>query len=167
MPIISVILVIMIALALVTNFIGVHTVLGAFAAGIMIGQSPILTKHIGLTIGVLDKQLFTVIVLMAVVTTVCMPPLLRWALARVPMRDEEKARLEREAAEEKDSMPKLERVLVQSRRPPAIMRRSDWSSRERPSCILKANSCYWKKAILGGAERLTAHLQGYRNIYCS
>jgi Kef-type K+ transport system membrane component KefB len=24
----------------------VHTVLGAFAAGIMIGQSPILTKHI-------------------------------------------------------------------------------------------------------------------------
>jgi hypothetical protein len=41
MPVISVILVIMIALALVTNFIGVHTVLGAFAAGIMIGQSPI------------------------------------------------------------------------------------------------------------------------------
>jgi len=30
----------------------------------------------------------------------------------VPMRDEEKARLEREAAEEKDFMPKLERVLV-------------------------------------------------------
>jgi Kef-type K+ transport system membrane component KefB len=46
MPVISVILVIMITLALVTNFIGVHTVLGAFAAGIMIGQSPILTKHI-------------------------------------------------------------------------------------------------------------------------
>ena len=199
MPVISVILVIMIALALVTNFIGVHTVLGAFAAGIMIGQSPILTKHIeeqlrglimalfmpvffgvaglaidlkvlsdphllgfallligiasigklggcylgsrvarlnhpealavgfamnargstevilatiGLTIGVLNQQLFTVIVLMAVVTTVCMPSLLRWALALVPMRDEEKARLEREAAEEKDFMPKLERVLI-------------------------------------------------------
>jgi Kef-type K+ transport system membrane component KefB len=46
MPVISVILVIMIALAGVANFIGVHTVLGAFAAGIMIGQSPILTKHI-------------------------------------------------------------------------------------------------------------------------
>jgi len=37
---------------------------------------------------------------------------LRWALARVPMRDEEKARLEREAAEGKDFVPKLERVLV-------------------------------------------------------
>src|SRR5207302_1356506 len=46
MSVISVILVIMISLALVTNFIGVHTVLGAFVAGIMIGQSPILTKHI-------------------------------------------------------------------------------------------------------------------------
>ena len=46
MPVISIILVIMFALALVTNFIGVHTVLGAFVAGIMIGQSPILTKHI-------------------------------------------------------------------------------------------------------------------------
>ena len=199
MPVISVILVIMIALALVTNSIGVHTVLGAFAAGIMIGQSPILTKHIeeqlrglivalfmpvffgvaglaidlkvlgdprllglalfiigvasigklggcylgsrvarlnhsealaigfamnargstevilatiGLTIGVLNQQLFTAIVLMAVVTTVCMPPLLRWALTRVPMRDEERTRLEREAAEEKDFVPKLERVLV-------------------------------------------------------
>ena len=46
MPVISAILVIMILLAMVTNFIGVHTVLGAFVAGIMIGQSPILTQHI-------------------------------------------------------------------------------------------------------------------------
>jgi hypothetical protein len=199
MPVITMILVIMIALAVVTNFIGVHTVLGAFVAGIMMGQSPILTRHIeerlrglivalfmpvffgvaglaidlkvlsdphllglallliviasigklggcylgsriarlnhpealavgfamnargstevilatiGLTMGVLNQQLFTVIVLMAVATTVCMPPLLRWALARVPMRDEEKARLEIEVAEEKDLLPKLERVLV-------------------------------------------------------
>jgi Kef-type K+ transport system membrane component KefB/nucleotide-binding universal stress UspA family protein len=199
MPVISVILVIMIALALLTNWIGVHTVLGAFAAGIMIGQSPILTKHIdeelrglivalfmpvffgvaglsidlkvlgdphllgfavllialacigklggcylggrlgrlkhaealavglgmnargstevilatiGLTMGVLSQTLFTLIVLMALVTTLAMPPLLRWALSRVPMRAEEKERLEAEAAEEKDAMPKLERMLV-------------------------------------------------------
>ena len=30
---------------------------------------------------------------------------------------------------------------------------TDWSSRERPSCILKANSCYWKKAILGWCRK--------------
>jgi Kef-type K+ transport system membrane component KefB len=171
MPVISVILVLMFALALLTDLIGVQTVLGAFVAGIMIGQSPILTKHIeeqlrglivalfmpvffgvaglaidlkvladprlclltlavigiasvgklggcylgsrisglkhregvavglgmnargsteiilatiGLGLGVLNQQLFTVIVLMAMVTTLCMPPLLRWALNRLP-----------------------------------------------------------------------------------
>jgi Kef-type K+ transport system membrane component KefB len=30
----------------VTHFIGVHTVLGAFVAGILIGESPILTNYI-------------------------------------------------------------------------------------------------------------------------
>jgi Kef-type K+ transport system membrane component KefB/nucleotide-binding universal stress UspA family protein len=199
MPVISLILVLMLGLALLTDAIGVHTVLGAFVAGIMIGESPILTKHIeeqlrglivalfmpvffgvaglsidlkvlaeprmlavavlfigiaslgklggcyvgtrlarlkhaealaigfamnargsteiilatiGLTMGVLNPLLFTIIVVMAVVTTLCMPPLLRWALARVPIREEEKARLETEAAEEKDLIPKVERVLV-------------------------------------------------------
>ena len=199
MPVISVILVIMIVLALVTDFIGVHTVLGAFMAGIMVGQSPILTKHIeeqlrglivalfmpvffgvaglainlkvlgdprmfglalllivvasigklagcyvgsraarrnhqeslavgiamnargstevilatiGLTRGVLNQQLFTLIVIMAVVTTLAMPPMLRWALAQVPISEEEQLRLATEAAEVNDLIPKFERVLV-------------------------------------------------------
>ena len=198
-PVISAILVIMLLLAMVTNAIGVHTVLGAFVAGIMIGQSPILTQHIeeqlrglivalfmpvffgvaglsidlrvlgdphllglallfigiasigklggcylgsrlarmnhpealavgfamnargstevilatiGLTMGLLNQTLFTIIVVMAVVTTLIMPPLLRWALARVPMREEEKSRIETEAAEENDLLPKMKRVLV-------------------------------------------------------
>ena len=199
MPVISVILVLMFVLALLTNFIGVQTVLGAFVAGIMIGQSPILTKHIeeqlrglivalfmpvffgvaglsidlkvladprlclltllvigiasvgklggcylgsrlsglghteglavglgmnargsteiilatiGLGLGVLNQQLFTVIVLMAMLTTLCMPPLLRWSLARIPPREDEQRRLEIEAAEERELLPKIERVLV-------------------------------------------------------
>src|SRR5215470_12098975 len=33
-------------LALLTNALGVHFVLGAFVAGVLVGQSPILTKHI-------------------------------------------------------------------------------------------------------------------------
>jgi Kef-type K+ transport system membrane component KefB len=33
-------------MALITDLIGVHTALGAFIAGILIGQSPILTEHI-------------------------------------------------------------------------------------------------------------------------
>ena len=52
------------------------------------------------------------IVAMAVVTTMAMPPTLRWALARLPMRKEEKQRLEREEMEAKGFVPNLERLLL-------------------------------------------------------
>jgi nucleotide-binding universal stress UspA family protein len=187
------------AFALITQLIGVHTVLGAFVAGILVGESPILTEEIdrqfrglvaglfmpvffglaglsadltvlkdhelalltlgliaiasfgkaagaftggwfggltvrestalamgmnargstevivatiGLSIGVLSHNLFTMIVAMAVITTTAMPPTLRWALRRLPMRRDEKARLERELYERNAFMPNLERVLL-------------------------------------------------------
>jgi len=198
-PVITAILLIMLALALSTELIGVHTALGAFVAGILVGQSPILTEHIeselrgfiiaffspvffavaglgmdlrtlldpgllaftvamigvatigkflgaalgshlggltwresaalatglnargsteviiatiGLSMGVLGKELYTMIVAMAVVTTMIMPPTLRWMMARVPIRDEERKRLEKEEAEETETIPKMERALV-------------------------------------------------------
>ena len=172
LPVITAILVATGIMALTTNAIGVHTVLGAFIAGILVGQSPILTRHIdeqlrglivalfmpvffgmaglstnlevlanpnlllltvgliaiasigkfggaflggrlggmnwaeamalgcgmnargstevivasiGLSMGVLNQDLFTTIVAMAVVTTMSMPPMLRWALGRLPL----------------------------------------------------------------------------------
>jgi Kef-type K+ transport system membrane component KefB len=54
-PVITAILVVTGLMALTTNAIGVHTVLGAFVAGILVGQSPILTRHI-------DEQLRGLIV---------------------------------------------------------------------------------------------------------
>lgn len=198
-PVITAILVIMLAMALTTELIGVHTALGAFVAGIVIGQSPILTEHIenelrgfiiaffspvffavaglgmdlrtllepellaftlaviviasvgkflgalaggmlgglnwleslalatglnargsteviiatvGLSVGALSNQLYTMIVAMAVVTTMIMPPTLRWMMGRVPLRDEELQRLEKEEAEQDESVPKMERALV-------------------------------------------------------
>jgi Kef-type K+ transport system membrane component KefB/nucleotide-binding universal stress UspA family protein len=199
LPVITTILAVAGAMALITHAIGVHTVLGAFVAGILIGQSPILTGHIeaqlrglivalfapvffglaglttdlgvlantdllaltvgliaiaslgkfsgaflggrlggmtwseslalgcgmnargstevivasiGLSMGVLNQALFTTIVAMAVVTTMAMPPMLRWALARLPMRPEEQARLEREEFEANGFVPNIERLLV-------------------------------------------------------
>ena len=190
MPVITAILVVMLTLALTTDLIGVHTALGAFIAGIMIGQSPILTEHIegqlrgfiiaffspvffavaglgmdlrtlmdptlllftlavilvasvgkfggaliggrlggltmreslalatglnargsteviiasiGLTMGALSNELYTMIVAMAVVTTMAMPPTLRWMMARVPLGDDEAKRLEKEEAEQTQS----------------------------------------------------------------
>ena len=198
-PVITAILVVMLAMALTTDLIGVHTALGAFVAGMLVGQSPILTEHIedqlrgiilaffspvffavaglgmdlrtlldptlllftfaviavasvgkflgalaggrlggltgreslalatalnargstevviasiGLAIGALGKELYTMIVAMAVVTTMAMPPMLRWMLARVPLRDDEAKRLEKEAAEEGESVPRMECALI-------------------------------------------------------
>jgi Kef-type K+ transport system membrane component KefB/nucleotide-binding universal stress UspA family protein len=199
MPVITAILILMLGLALTTELIGVHTALGAFVAGMLIGQSPILTEHIegqlrgfiiaffspvffavaglgmdlrtlmdptlllftvaviavasvgkfggallggalggltlreslalatglnargsteviiasiGLTMGALSKELYTMIVAMAVVTTMAMPPMLRWVMARVPFGEDESKRLEKEEAEQTQSLPKMERALV-------------------------------------------------------
>ena len=46
LPVVTAILIIMGTMALATHLIGVHTVLGAFVAGILVGESPILTRHI-------------------------------------------------------------------------------------------------------------------------
>ncbi len=197
--VITAILAIMGGMALITDAIGVHTVLGAFVAGILVGESPILTRHIdeqlrgiitaffapvffgvaglsadltilgdpkialltagliliasvgkfggafvgaeiggltrregfalacgmnargstevivatiGLSMGALNQNLFTMIVAMAVITTMAMPPTLRWALGRIPLRKEEKQRLEREEMEEKGFVSNLERLLI-------------------------------------------------------
>jgi nucleotide-binding universal stress UspA family protein len=199
MPVITTILVVMGLMALATHLIGVHTVLGAFVAGILIGQSPILTRHIdeqlrglitalfmpvffglaglgadlsilkdpdlllltlglvliaslgkfggaflggwlggltrpealalgcgmnargstevivatiGLSMGALSRDLYTMIVAMAVVTTMAMPPMLHWALGRLPLGEEERARLGREAFEAGGFVTNLERLLV-------------------------------------------------------
>jgi Kef-type K+ transport system membrane component KefB/nucleotide-binding universal stress UspA family protein len=198
-PVVTAILVVMGIMALITHLIGVHTVLGAFVAGILIGQSPILTRHIdeqlrglvvslfmpvffalaglnadlsiltnphllaltcgfiaiasvgkfsgaffggalgglsrpeslalafgmnargstevivatiGLSLGVINQDLFTMIVTMAIVTTLAMPPSLRWALSRLPLHEEERSRLEREAFEAKGFLGNVERLLV-------------------------------------------------------
>ncbi|WP_234680123.1 cation:proton antiporter domain-containing protein [Bradyrhizobium monzae] len=197
--VVTVILLLMGVMALITHLIGVHTVLGAFVAGILVGESPILTRQIderlrglissffmpvffglaglsadlsvlrdpsllmltgllvviasvgkfggafvggtlgglstreslalasgmnargsteviiatiGLSIGVLSQNLFTMIVTMAIVTTMAMPPMLRAALARLPMNKEEKERLEREEFEKRGFVANLERPLL-------------------------------------------------------
>ena len=197
--VVTAIIAIMGGMSLITYGIGVHTVLGAFVAGVLVGESPILTRHIdeqlrglvtaffapvffglagqradltvlangtiaiytlgliliasfgkfsgafiggrlggltgreglalacgmnargsteviiatvGLSMGALSQNLFTMIVTMAVITTMAMPPTLRWALSRIPIRKEEKQRLEREEMEARGFVPNLERLLI-------------------------------------------------------
>src|ERR1700674_2873107 len=76
------------------------------------GSTEVIVASIGLSMGVLNQGLFTTIVTMAVVTTMSMPPMLRWALGRLPMKTEEAARLAREEFEARGFVSKIERLLV-------------------------------------------------------
>ena len=76
------------------------------------GSTEVIVATIGLSMGALSQNLFTMIVTMAVITTMAMPPTLRWALSRLPMRKDEKQRLEREEMEEKGFVSKMERLLL-------------------------------------------------------
>jgi hypothetical protein len=72
----------------------------------------VIVATIGLSLGMLSQNLFTMIVTMAVVTTMAMPPMLRWALSRLPLRKEEKERLEQEEFEAKGFVTNMERILL-------------------------------------------------------
>ena len=76
------------------------------------GSTEVIVASIGLQLRVLSLDLFTAIVAMAIVTTMAMPPMLRWAFRRLPIGREEQARLEREEFESRAFLPQLERLLV-------------------------------------------------------
>lgn len=76
------------------------------------GSTEVIIATIGMSLGVLSEGLYTLIVAMAIITTMAMPPTLRWTLSRVPMREDERERLEKEEAAENDHLLAMERVLV-------------------------------------------------------
>jgi Kef-type K+ transport system membrane component KefB/nucleotide-binding universal stress UspA family protein len=204
--VVTAILIVMCLMALTTQVIGVNTVLGAFVAGVLVGESPILSDHIqnqlrgfitafmmpiffgmsglsadltilrdphlalltvgliavasigkfagafaggrlsglstgeslalgcgmnargstevivatiGLSVGALTQDLYTMIVTMAVVTTMAMPPMLRWSLRRLPLSGEEKKRLEKEEIDSRGFVAQLERLLITADKSPS------------------------------------------------
>src|SRR5215472_10335369 len=113
----------LIALASVGKFLGAFlggrfgglTRAESFAVGCGMnarGSTEVIVASIGLQVGALDRHLFTAIVAMAVVTTMAMPTMLRFAFGRLPLSEEERARLEREDFEARAFVPRVERLLV-------------------------------------------------------
>ena len=91
----------------------------SFAESLAIGcgmnarsSTEIIIATVGLTATVRNRGLFTAIVMMAVIMTLMMPPTLRWAFRRLPMGEQERLRLEREAAEAAGYASKIERILL-------------------------------------------------------
>ena len=76
------------------------------------GSTEVIVASIGLSMGALTPNLYTMIVTMAVITTMAMPPMLRAALSRLPMSKEEETRIAREAMDQKGFLPRLERLLL-------------------------------------------------------
>jgi Kef-type K+ transport system membrane component KefB len=57
------------------------------------GVIEVIVAMVGLRLGILDTDTYTIIVLVAVVTSIMAPPLLRWAMKRVEYTEEEELRL--------------------------------------------------------------------------
>ncbi|NJL04351.1 MAG: universal stress protein [Chloroflexaceae bacterium] len=76
------------------------------------GAVEIIIATIGLSAGVLSQEVFSMIVVMAIVTSLVAPPMMRWAYSRVPISPEEEARLRREALLKDNLVANVHRVLV-------------------------------------------------------
>lgn len=76
------------------------------------GAVEIIIATIGLSAGVLSQEIFSMIVVMAIVTSLTAPPMMRWAFRHVPMSPEEEARLRREQLLKGNLVANMHRVLV-------------------------------------------------------
>jgi Kef-type K+ transport system membrane component KefB len=82
------------------------------------GAMEIIIATIGLQLGILSPSMFSIIVVMAMVTSLMAPPALRWVLARVRPGEEELARLRREELAAASAVARIHRVLLPLRRRP-------------------------------------------------
>lgn len=79
------------------------------------GAVEIIIATIGLNLGVLGQDMFTIIVMVAIVTSLMAPPILRMTLPRVPFTDAERERLAREAQAKTSLLGNIHRVLLPTR----------------------------------------------------
>jgi Kef-type K+ transport system membrane component KefB/nucleotide-binding universal stress UspA family protein len=76
------------------------------------GALEIIIATIGLSLGILSQEIFSIIVVMAVATSVMAPVALRFTISRVEPDEEERQRLQVEAALEGSFVGNLRRVLI-------------------------------------------------------
>ncbi|MEY2855851.1 MAG: hypothetical protein RLZZ74_160 [Cyanobacteriota bacterium] len=79
------------------------------------GAMEIIVATIGLSLGVLNQQMYSIIVMVAIVTSLMAPPLLRWTLSKVEIGEEEASRLEQEELKSSSFVKQIHRVLIPTR----------------------------------------------------
>ncbi|HET8657040.1 MAG TPA: cation:proton antiporter [Longimicrobiaceae bacterium] len=91
----------------------------SFGAGLNArGAMEIIIATIGLQLGILSQDMFSIIVVMAMATSLMAPPALRWVLARVTPEAQELERLRREELAAGSRVAQIHRVLLPVRRRP-------------------------------------------------
>ncbi|HET7274199.1 MAG TPA: cation:proton antiporter [Longimicrobiaceae bacterium] len=92
----------------------------SFGAGLNArGAMEIIIATIGLELGILSQDMFSIIVVMAMATSLMAPPALRWVLAHVQPEQQELDRLRQEELAAKSVISKIHRVLLPVRRRPS------------------------------------------------
>jgi len=94
---------------------GVHDVWRALTFGAALNARAamgIIISTIGLSLGIIGQDLFSMLVLMSMVTAVAAPPTLRWTIQRVEIEPSEAARLAMEARAGRSWVMSVERVLM-------------------------------------------------------
>jgi Kef-type K+ transport system membrane component KefB len=76
------------------------------------GAMEIIVATIGFTRGILTAEMYSIILMVAVVTSLMAPPILRWTLSHVHPSEEEQRRLESEERRKENFVANLKRVLV-------------------------------------------------------
>ncbi len=85
----------------------------SFSAGLNTrGAMDIIIATIGLSLGVFSRDMFSIIVLMAMTNALLAPTALRWVLRHVTPSDEELERLQKEEKEEESLVASIHRVLL-------------------------------------------------------
>jgi Kef-type K+ transport system membrane component KefB/nucleotide-binding universal stress UspA family protein len=76
------------------------------------GALEIIIATIGLSLGILTQEMFSIIVVMAIATSLMAPVALRYTTRRIEVGEEERKRLQKEAALQKSFVGQISRVLV-------------------------------------------------------
>lgn len=79
------------------------------------GAMEIIVATVGLGLGVLTPEMYSIIVMVAIVTSLMAPPLLRWTLSHVEIGADEARRLEREAMAATSFARSIRKVLLVAR----------------------------------------------------
>lgn len=76
------------------------------------GAVEIIIASIGLSMGILSKDMYSIIVVMAMITSLMAPSLLKWTVSKVKMSSEERERLRKEELQANSMVAGIHRILL-------------------------------------------------------